>query len=277
MVAQVAVDVYRVLDVESIERDGSLADGRCELILKQAHVVVVDVDICKYLFKQRVQYLARLQQVVDTFLALTLDNVLLLLRILAIDVLCNSLFHADGQDELVVVWRCLNLILHIRLVLVLARYKVFGLDIVQSERYLLIFVVLIVVVVLKVRQLLGSYNALHEFYGRVVLARVAFALLLDNHLAKSLRVLLEHNLHVRRSVGANLDSLWNEAYATECEFPTIVSCNGKLAVHVACCCHMMALIYSACQRNRVSVAVINFTGNLCLGCNDQDKEHQCNT
>ena len=170
MVAQVAVDIYSVLDIESIERDGCLADGRCKLILKQTHVVVVDIDICKHLFKQRVQYLARLQQVVDTFLALTLDNVLLLLRILAIDVLRNGLLHADGQNELVVVRRCFNLILHIRLVLVLARYKVFGLDIVQSERYLLIFVVLIVVVVLKMRQLLGCYYALHKLYGRVVLA-----------------------------------------------------------------------------------------------------------
>ena len=150
MVAQVAVDIYRVLNIEAIERDGSLADGRRKLILKQTHVVVVDVDVGKHLFKQRVQYLARLQQVVDTFLALALDYVLLLLRILTIDVLCNGLLHADGQDELVIVRRSLNLVLHIRLVLVLARDKVFGLDIVQRERYLLIFIVLIVVVVLKV-------------------------------------------------------------------------------------------------------------------------------
>ena len=150
MVAQVAVDIYCVLNIEAIERDGSLADGRRKLILKQTHVVVVDVNICEHLFKQRVQNLARLQQVVDTLLSLPLDNVLLLLRILAIDVLCDGLLHADGQDELVIVRRCLNLILHIRLVLVLACDKVFGLDIVQSERYLLIFIVLIVVVVLKV-------------------------------------------------------------------------------------------------------------------------------
>ena len=149
MVAQVAVDIYRVLYVETVERDGSLTDGRRKLILKQTHVVVVDINISEHLFKQRVQNLACLQQVVDTLLTLALDNILLLLRILAIDVLCNGLLHADGQDELVVVRRCLNLVLNIRLVFVLASDKVFGLDIVQCERYLLIFVVLIVVVVLK--------------------------------------------------------------------------------------------------------------------------------
>ena len=61
MVAQVTVDIYRVLYVETVERDGSLADGRRKLILKQTHVVVVDINISEHLFKQRVQYLASLQ------------------------------------------------------------------------------------------------------------------------------------------------------------------------------------------------------------------------
>ena len=184
MIAQVAVYIYRVLDVIAVEGDSRLADRRYKLILHKAHVVVVDVDVGKHVLKHSVENLARLKQVVDTLLALSLYNVLLLLGVLAVDVLRNSLVYRHGKDELAVVGRCLYLVLNVRLVLELARSKVFGLDVVKGKRNLLILVVLIIVVVFEMGTLLGGNDTLHQLHCRIILARIAFALLLNHYLAE---------------------------------------------------------------------------------------------
>ena len=117
---QDTVYVDRVLNVESVERYGGLADRTCKLILQQTHVVVVDVHVGEHLAQHGVENLSRLQHVVHTFRALALDDVLLHTRVLSINVLCNGLVIRDRQDKLAVVGRCLNLVAYVSLVLELA-------------------------------------------------------------------------------------------------------------------------------------------------------------
>ena len=161
MITEVAVHVYRVLDVESVERYGGLADRTRKLILQQTHVVVVDVHVGEHLAQHGVENLSRLQHVVHTFRALALDDVLLYTRVLSINVLCNGLVVRNGQDKLAVVGRCLDLVAYVSLVLELARIEIGWLYVVQRERNLLILVILIIVVIVQMRALLGCDYALH--------------------------------------------------------------------------------------------------------------------
>ena len=98
----------------------------------------------------------------------------------------NGLVHRHRQDKLVVVRTHLNLINDPLLVLKLAAVKVGRLYVVEGQRYLLIFVILIVVVIGEVGLLLRSHNALHQFHGGVVLTRVAATLALHHHFTKTL-------------------------------------------------------------------------------------------
>ena len=98
--------------------------------------------------------------------------------------LSNSFVYRHWKYKLAVVWRSLYLVLNIRLVLKSARSKVFGLDVVKGKRNLLVLVILIIVVVFEMGTFLGGNDTLHKLHCRIVLARITFALLFDNHLAK---------------------------------------------------------------------------------------------
>ena len=186
MVAQVAIHIHRVGDIETVKRHGCLAYRANKLILEQTDMIVVDVDIGEDFLEHGVQNLACLQHVVHALRARTFNNVLLLLRTLTIDMLRNGLVHRHRQDKLVVVRTHLNLINDPLLVLKLAAVKVGRLYVVEGQRYLLIFVILIVVVIGEVGLLLRSHHALHQFHGGVVLTRVAATLALHHHFTKTL-------------------------------------------------------------------------------------------
>ena len=161
MIAQVAVYIHRVGDVEAVKRHCRLTDGAYELVLKQTNMVVVDVHISKHLLEHSVQYLTRLQHIVHAFRARTLYNVFLLLRTLAVNMLCNGLVYRHRQYKFVVVRAHLHLVYDPLLVLKLATVEVGRLYVVERQRYFLVLVVLIVVVVGQVCQLLCSHHALH--------------------------------------------------------------------------------------------------------------------
>lgn len=246
------------------------ADRRCELILQQAHVVVVDVHVGEHLAQHSVENLAGLQHVVHALRALTLDDVLLHLRVFAVDMLRNRLVNAHRQDEFAVVWRGLNLVFHVGTLLEeLARVEIGRLYVVQRERNLLVLVVLIVVVVLEMAALLRGDDTLHELHRRIVLARIVFAFLLDDHFAEVVCVFLQHNLKVRRSLRTHLYGLRLKTYRTERKLPAIMARNLELSVQIARLCHMMSLIDGACQWYRITIGIINFTSNLSFDRNDQ--------
>ncbi len=171
VVAEVAVDVDGVLDVEAVEGDGILADGRGEGVLQQSHLVVVDVDIGEDVLHGDVEDVAGLNEVIDARGVDTAYDVLLVVRVAAVDVLRDGLVDGDGQDELVVVGAGLHLVEQpLALADETAVDEFVGADVVHGQRDFLILVVLIVVVVLQVGLLLGCDDAAHELNGGIVLA-----------------------------------------------------------------------------------------------------------
>ena len=77
MIAQVAVYIYRVLNIITIEGDCILSDRTHERILQQSHIVVVDIHICKHILERNVKDVARLDKLVYTRRALSFDDTLL--------------------------------------------------------------------------------------------------------------------------------------------------------------------------------------------------------
>ena len=241
VVAQVAVHIDRVFDVEAVEGNGRLADGRGKLVLEQADVVVVDVDIGEDLLEHGVEDVARLEHVVDAVAALPLDDGLLGLGVLAVDVLCHGLVYGDGQDALLVVGAGLDKVYQPRGALEDALLHVGGGDVVESEGDLLVPVVLVVVVVLEVGALLGGDDAAHELHGGVVLAAVLALAGADGHLVQTLGLCLE----LDGEVGGLLvyaDGLRHVAHRTDGEAPAVVPLDGELAHAVARHRHVVASV-----------------------------------
>ena len=100
MDATVTVDSQRILYIETVERDGSVANGRRERMLQDAYLVVVDVDIGKDILCHGIQYLASLEKIIDTRRALAFDDVLLVTRAATVDLLCHCLVNTERQYQL---------------------------------------------------------------------------------------------------------------------------------------------------------------------------------
>ena len=181
VVAQVALHIDGILDVEPVERHGILADRTGKGILQQAHLIVVYVDIGKDVLQGRVQDVARLDEVVDARGVLSFHYLFLAMGVLAIDMLGDGLVDTNGQDELIVEWAHLDLVEQPLALLELGVLKVDGLQVVHGQSNLLILGELIVRMVVEGGLLLGGNHSLHQLYGRIVLARV-FALALRAHL-----------------------------------------------------------------------------------------------
>ena len=62
----VAINLKRILDVETVEIDGILTYRGSEGVLYQTNLVVVKIDISKHLFQYDIQNIARLEEVVQT-------------------------------------------------------------------------------------------------------------------------------------------------------------------------------------------------------------------
>ena len=91
VVALVAVDRHRVDYVEAVEGYGILADGACEWILQQAYLVVVQVDVGEHVLYHRVEYVARLYEVVHAGCVLPEYHRPLLFRVFPVEVLRHRL------------------------------------------------------------------------------------------------------------------------------------------------------------------------------------------
>ena len=172
VVAAVAAHIDGVLDEEAVELDGILADGRGEGILEEAHIVVVDVNIGEHILQDVVEDVTRLEQVVDAHGVLSLHNAFLGTRVLAVELLRDSLVDGDGQRQLVVVLAHLHLVEQPLALLEDALLQGLGRQVVECQHDLLVVVVLVVVVLLQVGALLGGNHLLHQLNGRVVLAAV---------------------------------------------------------------------------------------------------------
>ena len=93
-----------------VEGNGCSADRRRERILQEAHIIIVDIDIGKYILENGIDDFTRLNHLSDTIALLTLDNIFLALWILAVDVLGNRLVDLHRQGQLIIIRRFLYLV-----------------------------------------------------------------------------------------------------------------------------------------------------------------------
>ena len=62
----VTINGDRVFNVITIEGDGSATDGRCERMLQEAHLIIVDVDVSEDVLRNDVQDVTSLKEIVNT-------------------------------------------------------------------------------------------------------------------------------------------------------------------------------------------------------------------
>ena len=225
MVAQIFIHHQRVFDIVAVEPDGILADRRGEGVLQHTNLIVVDVDIGKHVLHDGVQDIARLEQVVDTLGVDTLDDGLLIVRLLTINLLRDCFIDADRQDELVVIRTGLYLIDEPLFLLVLGGVEHLGLEIVERQRELLVLVVLIIVAVIQIGLFLSGYHLTHHLDGRVVFTTVAATLGFDGDLFQHAVVGLQGNLQYTLDTRVDLYRVGNVTHGCKRELPAIMTGN----------------------------------------------------
>ena len=66
MYTTIAIYSQRVLYIKAIERNCTVANRRHERMLKDADLIVIDIDISKDILSDSIQYLASLEEVINT-------------------------------------------------------------------------------------------------------------------------------------------------------------------------------------------------------------------
>ena len=110
MIAEIALYINRILYIIMVERNGCPTDRRRERILQEAHIIIINIDIGKYILQDCVDDFTRLNHLTDTIALLTLDNIFLALWILAVDMLRNRLVDLHRQGQLIIIRRFLHLV-----------------------------------------------------------------------------------------------------------------------------------------------------------------------
>ena len=188
MDTRVAIYLERVLYIITVEGDGSLTYRRCERMLQNTYLVVIDVDIGKDILGTDIHDITRLDEVIDTGRLLTLYDFLLVTRRPAVYLLSDRFVNTEWHDELT---RQLALLDLFRQPGIFGKLRIgnhVGGDIVQGQRYLLVLGVLVMVTKGQFRLFLMFYHFTHQLHGRIVLATIAAALGLDGDLTQHLVV-----------------------------------------------------------------------------------------
>ena len=97
-------------NIKTIEGYGILADGRCEIMTEQTHLVIIDVNIGESVTHHHIEHLACLDKTVHARSLLADDNILLRMRRFTVDFPCDGLIDADGKYQFVVIAAGLHLI-----------------------------------------------------------------------------------------------------------------------------------------------------------------------
>ena len=195
-------------------------------------MVLVEVNIGEHVLDYRVDDVTRLEQVVDALARLTRDDGLLSVRLPAVHLLRDGLVDADGQNHLARHVAGLHLLHQPGVFLKRSLFQLFRFQVVQRERYLLVFVVLIVVVDAEVGFLLCSHHAPHQFHGRVVLAAVSATLRLDGNFRQLLVVGFQLDVLLRLGLRRDGYDTRLIAHGTEGDVPSLFTGYLVLAVDV---------------------------------------------
>ena len=115
------------------------------------------------------------------------------------------------------------------------------------ERYgqLLVVAILVVVVHLEFVLFLGSYHALHEGNGRVVLTVVLTLLRLNNHLVKRTYVGSQTYNDVVLAILGYVNHLRLVAHSREGKFPSVATGDGKRTILVGKNIKVMSAVCNA--------------------------------
>lgn len=93
----------------------------------------------------------------------------------------ECLVHGDRENKFIIPWRHLYLIENILSFLGVFLLQILGLDIIDGDGDLLVFVIAQPIVVVQVRMFLRSDHSAHEFHGRISLPFVMDPMGLDDH------------------------------------------------------------------------------------------------
>ena len=151
---------------------------RDELILQQSHVVLVEVHLGEGIFEHGVDRVARVDEFVDAVRALPQHDMLGGVVTLAVDLLRHGFVHRERQDEFSGFGRPLHVIFQERHPFELSFLKNTRRHVAQRKVELVVLHHRIIVVLPQVAILFGRNHLFHQFYGRIVLARI---LLLTPH------------------------------------------------------------------------------------------------
>ena len=253
MIAQVAVHVDGILNVETIECHGILTYRTGERILQESHLVVVDVHIGKHIFQGGIQNVARLYQVVNARRVLSFHDLLLAMRVFAIDVLRDGLVDADGQNQFVVQRAYLHLVQQPLLFLELRVLQVHRLQVVHRQRNLLVFRILVVRVVAQRRFLFGGNHAFHQFYGRIILPRIfALSFRAHLHILQCAALGFQSDAQLRLSLARHIHLLTAKAQCRDGQRPSVVALNLEAPFAICRHHHMMSMINRTGKGNAVA-------------------------
>ncbi len=159
--------------VVSVELDGvGGGNGTGEGILKETHIVLVDVNVGKTVREHGRDDVAGADKLVDALIALTDNNGLLGLGILAENDTAHLLLNNQGKDELAGLQTGLDVVLKEWEVLEVVVLEYLWSELVQCRGHLLVLHITEVVVMMKVARLLCLDDFLHQQYCRIVLPYV---------------------------------------------------------------------------------------------------------
>ena len=189
------------------------------------------------------------------------------LWVAAVDFLRYCLVDGDGQNHLARRLVSLYLFYQPRVFLKGILLQLFRLDVVERKGDLLVLVVLVEVVDGKVVLLLGFHHALHQFYGRVVLPAVAFAMCLDSYHTDFLVVGFQGDVEVCFCLAVDGHDAWLVAQGAEGDVPSLMAGNGILSAETGDGRHLMPFIHHAGIGDAVA----------CLGIGDDTGDGLCLT
>ena len=183
MIALLAVDHDRILNIIAVETDSCGTNGADEGELQQAHIVFVDIDVLKHFLKGRIHHITGHEQLVHSAAVLPVNDVFLSPWILAEHMLLHGFIHHQRHDYLVVIGAYLCAFIPVELLGADAvAVSDSGFIVVECQRYLLVLGVLIVVVVLEVGAFFRLHHPAHEIYSGIILPAIAFLLSLNHDL-----------------------------------------------------------------------------------------------
>ena len=175
--ALVAINIGGVFDEVAIKCDGSVRGyGTQELRLDKTDVVFVDIHLGKDILEHRSQDIARVDELIHARRALSFDDALFLVLLLAVNLLRHCLIHRERKDEFTCFGRGFHVFLQERHSLKGAFFKDFWGDIAQCKGEFVVLLYTVVVALAEIASLFGGNHLFHQDDRRVVLTRILFAL-----------------------------------------------------------------------------------------------------